>query len=93
MNKVKNLGQVYTPENIVSVMFNLCTNNGSILEPSAGNGAFTKYIKCNSDRVITSIEVDPDNKRDDFIIMDFFDYDENNKYSTIIGNPAFRGWW
>ena len=89
MDKVKNLGQVYTPENIVSVMFNLSTTNGSILEPSAGDGAFTKYIKCNSDRVITSIEVDSDNKRDDFIIMDFFDYNEDNKYSTIIGNPPY----
>lgn len=89
MDKVKNLGQVYTPENIVSVMFNLSTKNGSILEPSAGDGAFTKYVKSNSDRIITSIEVDPDNKRDDFIIMDFFDYKEDNKYSTIIGNPPY----
>jgi adenine-specific DNA-methyltransferase len=89
MDKVKNLGQVYTPENIVSIMFNLSTTNDSILEPSAGDGAFTRYIKCNSDRVITSIEVDLDNYSEDFIIMDFFDYDEGNKYSTIIGNPPY----
>jgi len=89
MDKIKNLGQVYTPENIVKLMFDLSKNNGDILEPSSGDGAFTKWINDNSDRKITSIEIDPDNKQLDFIIMDFFDYDENIKYPTIIGNPPY----
>lgn len=89
MDKIKNLGQVYTPENIVKLMFNLSKKDGDILEPSAGDGAFTKWIKENSNRNITSIEIDPDNKKDDFIIMDFFDYKENNKFKTIIGNPPY----
>ena len=93
LHKVKNLGQVYTPVSIVQLMFELSTNNNSILEPSAGEGVFTGFIKSNSNRDITSIEIDPDNKNDNkndnFIIMDFFDYDESNKFSTIIGNPPY----
>jgi len=89
MDKIKNLGQVYTPENIVDIMFNLSKNDGGILEPSAGDGAFTRFIKSKSDRDITSIEIDPDNNQLDFIIMDFFEYDENIKFPTIIGNPPY----
>lgn len=89
MDKIKNLGQVYTPDDIVEIMFNLSSNSGDILEPSAGQGAFTDYVKSKSDRKITSIEIDPDNKKDDFIIMDFFDFDENIKFPTIIGNPPY----
>lgn len=89
MDKIKNLGQVYTPENIVKIMFNLSKNNGDILEPSAGQGAFTDYIKNNSNRNIISIEIDPDNSRPDFIIADFFDYDENIKFPTILSNPPY----
>jgi adenine-specific DNA-methyltransferase len=89
MDKIKNLGQVYTPDNIVKIMFELSKRKGDILEPSAGDGAFTKWIKENSKRNITSIEIDPDNNQLDFIIMDFFDYDINKKYSTIIGNPPY----
>lgn len=89
MDKIKNLGQVYTPENIVKLMFNLSEKKGDILEPSAGDGAFTKWVKENSQRKITSIEVDPDNNQLDFIIMDFFDYDVNVKFPTIIGNPPY----
>lgn len=89
MDKIKNLGQVYTPENIVEFMFKLSKNKGNILEPSAGQGAFTSWVKNNSNRNITSIEIDPDNKRLDFIIMDFFNYSETNKYTTIIGNPPY----
>jgi adenine-specific DNA-methyltransferase len=89
MDKVKNLGQVYTPENIVELMFKLSKNDGEMLEPSAGNGAFTKWIKSNSNRKIKSIEIDQDNQQDDFIIMDFFDFDESIKFPTIMGNPPY----
>jgi adenine-specific DNA-methyltransferase len=89
MDKIKNLGQVWTPTNIVELMFGLSNRTGGILEPSAGDGAFTKWIKANSDREITSIEIDPDNSQLDFKIMDFFDYDEFRKYPTILGNPPY----
>jgi len=89
MHKVKNLGQVYTPNNIVERMYELSKKSGTILEPSAGQGAFTDWIKSNTTRRIISIEIDPDNFRDDFIITDFFDYSEDIKFPTIIGNPPY----
>lgn len=89
MNKVKNLGQVYTPPNVVEFMMSLSKNDGNILEPSAGEGAFSNYIKENIDRELVSIEFDPDNFRDDFIIMDFFEYSTDNKFPTIVGNPPY----
>lgn len=89
MKKIENLGQVYTPEDIVEVMYKLSKNNGRILEPSAGDGAFTKWVKDNTNREIISIEIDNDNNQLDFIIMDFFDYSEDNKFPTILGNPPY----
>ena len=47
MDKIKNWGQVFTPENIVNKMFELSKKDGKILEPSSGDGAFTKEIKKN----------------------------------------------
>jgi adenine-specific DNA-methyltransferase len=92
MDKIKTLGQVYTPENIVEKMYNLSTNDGNIMEPSAGQGAFSTYIKSKTNRKVVSIEIDPDNMMDDFIIMDFMDYPEENKFSTIIANPPYVGY-
>lgn len=84
MDKVKNLGQVFTPTNIVEYMLSLRKNNGNILEPSSGDGSFSDII----DNIV-AIEIDEDNKTDNNIIMDFFDYDTNNKFDTIIGNPPY----
>ena len=41
---IENLGQVFTPIDIVSEMLSLCKNNGRFLEPSCGNGAFFNQI-------------------------------------------------
>lgn len=81
---IKVLGQVYTPEDIVSNMIKLRKNKGSILEPSSGDGAFSNVI----DNIV-SIEIDPKNKKDNNIIMDFFDYSVDNKFDTVIGNPPY----
>jgi len=89
MDKVKNLGQVFTPNDIVDLMFKLSVNEGSILEPSAGDGVFTTYISQNSSREIISIEIDDEHSSDGIKIMDFFDFDENIKFPTIIGNPPY----
>jgi len=89
MDKVINLGQVYTPIDIVDQMFSLSKTTGRILEPSAGKGVFSHYIKKNSKRPLDSVEIDPDNFREDFIMCDFFDFTESPKYSLIIGNPPY----
>ena len=49
---VANLGQVFTPQHIVSDMLGLIQNttkmkNPRFLEPSCGNGAFFKYLPQN----------------------------------------------
>ena len=86
MDKVKNLGQVFTPRNIVDYMLSLRENDGSVLEPSSGDGSFSDVIDD-----IVAIEIDPENKTKNNIIMDFFDYDVKNKFDTIIGNPPYVG--
>ena len=58
MNKVKELGQVFTPKNIVDQMYGLTINKGRLLEPSCGHGAFFDYKSSFKDKV--AIELDSD---------------------------------
>ena len=60
--------------------------NGRLLEPSCGAGAFNKVKNKNS----VFLEIDPKVvSSDDVIVMDFFDYPEEEKFDTIIGNPPY----
>lgn len=52
--EIKTLGQVFTPKNIVDFMLTLKHNQGSVLEPSAGDGSFLKRLK-----KAVGIEIDP----------------------------------
>lgn len=89
MDKVKNLGQVYTPIDVVERMCKLSVNSGRVLEPSAGEGIFSFYIINKLGREVVSIEIDNDNYRGEFLMMDFFEYLEENKFPTIMGNPPY----
>ncbi len=81
---VKNLGQVFTPQFIVSEMLGLVRNHGRVLEPSCGNGAFSKNLPgC------VAIELDEKIAPKHAVNMDFFDYGTENKFDTIIGNPPY----
>ena len=82
---IKNLGQVWTPQNIVSEMLSLRKNSGNILEPSIGAGAFFNNIpNC------VGIEIDKQYCQNKNILnIDFFDYSIENKFDTIIGNPPY----
>lgn len=83
---VKNLGQVFTPKNIVRTMIELRRNEGRILEPSAGNGAFLSTL----DRNAVGIEIDKKLVKDSRVhVCDFFKYSMKNKFQTIIGNPPY----
>lgn len=81
---VKNLGQVFTPPNVVDTMLSMIKNKGRILEPSCGDGAFSNKIpNC------VAIEYDKSKCPLYALNMDFFDYPIEEKFDTIIGNPPY----
>lgn len=81
---VRELGQVFTPKYVVSNMIGLIKNDGRILEPSCGDGAFSDELpNC------TAIEVDPTKCPQYALNMDFFDFNIHEKFDTIIGNPPY----
>lgn len=84
MKNIKNLGQVFTTNEVVKKMIELKKNKGSILEPSCGDGAFFNEIK-NCIGIEYDSKVCPINA----LNMDFFDYSLCNKFDTIIGNPPY----
>jgi len=84
MYNIKHLGQVFTPQFVVSDMLLLRRNFGTVLEPSSGDGAFAKNIPdC------ISIEIDSNHCTKNSLNIDFFDYSIENKFDTIIGNPPY----
>ena len=81
---VKFKGQIFTLDFIVDKMVSLLKNNGRILEPSAGHGAFLTKIKN-----YVAIEKDKTIAHKNSMIGDFFDYDVNHKFASVIGNPPY----
>ncbi len=82
----RDLGQFFTPPNVVKKMLGLRENNGSILEPSCGDGAFLKQLEEHA----VGVEVDRTVIRDSRVIFgDFLSYPLRNKFDTIIGNPPY----
>lgn len=84
MNK-EILGQYFTPDAIVDKMISLIQNNGVILEPSCGDGAF--YNKLIKQYNTIGLEIDPEIACKGSKIIDYFEW--NNKVDTIIGNPPY----
>ena len=81
---VETLGQVFTPSSVVKAMFALRKNAGRVLEPSCGDGAFSKRLPgC------VAIEFDPTHAPVGSLNMDFFAFLESEKFETIIGNPPY----
>lgn len=81
---VTQLGQVFTPAIVVDAMLQLRRNRGRILEPAAGDGAFSRRI---ADCV--AIEADARQAPPGALVMDFFAYPENKRFASIIGNPPY----
>lgn len=79
----ENLGQFFTPPHIVTEMVNLIENDGIIIEPSCGPGAFLTQLPQHT----IGIELDPSLAHPNAIIMDFFDC--TIQADTIIGNPPY----
>jgi adenine-specific DNA-methyltransferase len=81
---VAHLGQVFTPEPIVRRMLALMRNRGRVLEPSCGDGAFSRHLPgC------TAIEIDPRQCPPGALNQDFFAYPAGEQFATIIGNPPY----
>ncbi len=84
LSDVIRLGQVFTPPAVVSRMLALRRNHGRTLEPSAGDGAFSRQIPgC------VAIELDARVAPKGARVMDFFSYPANEQFDTIIGNPPY----
>lgn len=84
MFNVETLGQVFTPQSIVAQMLTLRRNEGRVLEPSCGDGAFFNEIpNC------VGIEIDSHHCPEGAKNMDFFDYPVSERFETIIGNPPY----
>lgn len=79
----ENLGQFFTPSHIVTQMVNLIENNGVIIEPSCGPGAFLEQLPTDT----IGIELDKSIAHSRALIMDYFDY--TAQADTIIGNPPY----
>ena len=81
---VETLGQVFTPQSVVRAMLALRKNSGRVLEPSCGDGAFSKNLPgC------VAIEVDRSHAPAGSVNIDFFAYPESEKFETIVGNPPY----
>ncbi len=77
-------GQVFTAPAVVEAMLALRRRSGRVLEPSAGDGAFSRRIPgC------VAVEIDPRHAPPGAIVMDFFAYPESERFHTIIGNPPY----
>lgn len=81
---VEVLGQVFTPPEIVDEMLALKKNHGRTLEPSCGDGAFSRKL----DNCV-SVELDPKVCPEYALCMNFFDYPKDEKFDTVIGNPPY----
>ncbi|MGB4468520.1 MAG: class I SAM-dependent methyltransferase [Azovibrio sp.] len=85
---VVELGQVFTPPCVVGLMLSLCRNEGRVLEPSAGAGAFLKALQ-DKGRDVVGIEIDPKVAPEGALVQDFFAYPSTEQFDTIIGNPPY----
>ena len=83
-DNVTTFGQIFTPDTIVRIMLDLRTKQGRTLEPSAGEGAFSRHLPgC------TTIELDARIAPPGARVMDFFAFPVSERFDTIIGNPPY----
>ena len=95
-NFKKNRGQFFTTrDRVLDVLVSLINNNGTILEPSAGQGHIIKHIEKKLNRDVVGVEIDENKIKDkvcesNIINDNFFNFlKTNDKFDTVIGNPPF----
>lgn len=83
-HRVEQLGQVFTRDDVVTRMLALRRNSGRVLEPSAGDGAFSSRLPgC------TAVELDASVAPAGARVMDFFAFAPDEQFDTIVGNPPY----
>ena len=97
MDKIKQLGQYFTPDFVADFMVSLTSksHNSSILEPSSGKGVFLKALRKSGFKNIIGLENDeslltandPAVKNESFISVNF-----DNRFDLVIGNPPYVRW-
>jgi adenine-specific DNA-methyltransferase len=95
-NLKKNRGQFFTTKKrVLDVLVSLIKNNGSILEPSAGEGHIVREIENNLHSNVISIEIDSEKIKNKVCNSkiecdNFFNFiNKGQSFDTIIGNPPF----
>ena len=96
----KNLGQFFTPKNVVNLMVGLISPNSTeILEPASGTGNFVNKLLENKSYNLTAIEYDKAiyNKLSNPIKkitqnISFLEMDASKMFDCIIGNPPYIRW-
>lgn len=86
-NKKHKNDKFYTKEEVSTKLINLINlqDYECVIEPSAGNGSFSKHIKHNN---LISLDIDPED--DSIIKMNWFDFQYEKKGKIlVIGNPPF----
>jgi len=92
----KKRGQFFTTKNkVLDALISLIKNNGTILEPSAGQGHIVKAIEDKLKREVIAVEIDSNRASAKICnskveINNFFTFIKTcGLYDTIIGNPPF----
>ena len=96
----KNLGQFFTPKNVVNLMVDLISPNSTeILEPASGTGNFVNKLLENKSYNLMAIEYDKAiyNKLSNPIKkitqnISFLELDASKMFDCIIGNPPYIRW-
>lgn len=78
-------GQVFTPDRIVQLMLGLRQRTGRALEPSAGDGAFSRHLGPDC----IAIELDSEIAPAGAWVMNFFAFPVAARFETVIGNPPY----
>lgn len=81
---VAHLGQVFTRDDVVERMLALRRKRGRVLEPSAGEGAFSSRLPGS-----VAVELDETIAPPGAWLGDFFAYPLTERFDTIIGNPPY----
>jgi len=92
MGKQEKNDKFYTSNNIIEDLVNSITNieqYDQLIEPSAGNGSFTKKLEKKYKQRLISLDILPEYKN--IKKQNWFDYivDETKENIMVIGNPPF----